>query len=317
MRFDAWKTALKWLWLVTIVVFAIYYGWPRRDNLSQAIETLGWTPITFAFFLIIGAKLCLVANMQMASSRFGIRLFWWDGFCIYNQTQLAKYVPGSIWQFVGRIAILRSRGYDGRTIRDALMAEHFWVLLVAGVLALLSMLTHPEAYAPLLLGAQSVVDRWLDVGSNEALLLVLMVVALSALAIVRWIDTLRSLLRWLVELLPSWQAIVPLLLAWSLFGASLWVTIEPFMQTAPPFVFTVGLYCLAYAIGFLVPFAPAGLGVREVVLVIGMSMFLDDDIAFLLAGVNRLVYFSVEAALVLVSFFIELIKGSKNTKDYK
>ncbi len=311
MRFPTWKTAVKWLWLVTVAVFAVYYAQPRRDNLSQAIETLGWIPITFAFFMIIGAKLCLVVNMQMASSRFGICLFWWDSFCIYNQTQLAKYVPGSIWQFVGRIAILKSRGYDGRKIRDALMAEHFWVILVAALLALLSILTHPEAYAPLLVAAQTVLKKWLHVGSYEALLVVLMIVALSALVIVRWVDILRPLLRWLIELLPSWHGILLLLLAWSLFGASLWVTIEPFMLTAPPFVFMVGLYCLAYAIGFLFPFAPAGIGVREAALVLGMSIFVNTDIALLLAGINRGIYFLSELLLASIALLESWCKNDK------
>lgn len=297
----AWKTAAKWFWVLTVIIFVIYYAWPRREGFLEAVKTLGFVPVCFAFLLIVTAKLGLVENMQRACTRFGIHLGWWDCFRIYNHTQLAKYVPGSIWQFVGRIAIFNSRGYEGRTIRDALLAEHFWVILVAGALGIVPLLLGNNAYIDLIDQSGTWVEQWHTVGAwSGAFLVVASMVVVTATW--RWINKVRALVRWFIGLMPSWRVVTILLLTWALFAASLWVTIQPFVEHLPPYVQIVGVCCLAYVIGFLAPFAPAGLGVREVVLVLGLSTWVNADIAFLLASVNRLVYFFAEIALASVGF---------------
>jgi uncharacterized membrane protein YbhN (UPF0104 family) len=122
----------------------------------------------------------------------------------------------------------------------------------------------------------------------------------SITVIWRWIRKIQTLIRWFLGLMPSLRVITILLLIWMLFAASLWVTTKPFVEHLPPFAQIVGVYCLAYIIGFVIPFAPAGLGVREFVLVLGLSVWLNADIALLLAGVNRLIYFLVELTLALM-----------------
>lgn len=298
MKSIAWKTAGKWLWVFAVIIFVIYYAWPKREGLLQAIETLGWVPVCFAFLLIVTGKLGLVENMRLACARFGIHFGWWDCFRIYNHTQLAKYVPGSIWQFIGRIAIFNSRGYEGRTIRDALVAEHFWVILVAGTLGILPLLMHNDAYIALINKSGTLVEQWQVGVWSGVFLATASIVAVTA--IWRWISKVQALIRWVIGLMPSWRVVTILLLTWALFAASLWVTIQPFVEHLPPYAQIVGVYCLAYVIGFVVPFAPAGLGVREFVLVLGLSAWLNADIALLLAGVNRLVYFFAEIVLAAV-----------------
>ncbi len=299
MKTIAWKTVGKWLWVLTIITFVIYYAWPKREGLLQAIERLGWAPVCFAFLLIVTAKLGLVENMRLACAKFNIHLSWWDCFRIYNHTQLAKYVPGSIWQFVGRIAIFNSRGYEGRTIRDALVAEHFWVVLVAGTLGILPLLLFNDAYINLINKSGTLVKQWQNFAVWSVVFLTIAgIVAVTAAW--RWICKVQALIRWFIGLIPSWRVITILLLTWALFAASLWVTIQPFIEYLPSYVQIVGIYCLAYVIGFVVPFAPAGLGVRELLLVFGLSAWLNTDIALLLAGVNRLVYFFAEIVLAVV-----------------
>jgi len=300
-----WKTAAKWLWVSAVIIFVVYYAWPKRGELLQAAETLGWGAVCLAFFLVIAAKLGLVENMRLACVRFGIHLDWWDCFRIYNHTQLAKYVPGSIWQFVGRIAIYNSRGYEGRNIRDALVAENLAMILVAGALGTLLLLIHNDTYIALINKSGTLIEKWPNVGVWSGVFLVTASIV-SITVIWRWISKMHTLIRWIIRLMPSLKVITILFLIWTLFSASLWVTIKPFVDHLPPFTQIVGLYCLAWVIGFLIPFAPAGLGVREFILVLGLSSWLNADIALLLAGVNRLVYFFSEIVLAIVG-----LKGAR------
>ncbi|AFR09482.1 hypothetical protein B005_0950 [Nocardiopsis alba ATCC BAA-2165] len=51
----------------------------------------------------------------------------------------------------------------------------------------------------------------------------------------------------------------------------------------------VGAYALAWTLGLLVVFAPAGLGVREVVLVVALAPVVDAGAALVVAVLSRLV----------------------------
>jgi uncharacterized membrane protein YbhN (UPF0104 family) len=74
----------------------------------------------------------------------------------------------------------------------------------------------------------------------------------------------------------------------------------------------VGLYALAYAIGFLVPFAPAGIGIREAILVAGMSTLISTEEAIVLASLNRIIYIILEVGIVLILIQFKFYKYKKN-----
>jgi uncharacterized membrane protein YbhN (UPF0104 family) len=60
------------------------------------------------------------------------------------------------------------------------------------------------------------------------------------------------------------SALVVSALGWIVAGAAAWVFVEAVSAGAvPAFGFLLGAYALAWLVGFIVPFAPSGLGVRE------------------------------------------------------
>jgi hypothetical protein len=292
MKAVAWKVVLRWLWVLVIIVSIFYYAWPRREYFLQSLDTLGLILVGFSFLLIIAAKIGLVENMRCVYAKFGIHFGWLDCFYIYNFTQLAKYMPGSMWQFVSRFVILNSRGYKGGIIRDALIAEHLGVILVAVVLGI---------FLPFLGGDPYIVKviQLCSVGFWCALLLV----ATSTMAVIarlKLIGYFRAMVLWFIRLLPPLRIVVVLVPIWMFFGASIWITFIPFVENLPPYFQVVGAYCLAYLAGFLVPFAPAGIGIREAVLFFWLSKWVDSDIALLLTAVNRFVYIAAEILLFAI-----------------
>lgn len=285
MKWPLLKNVAKWLWLCAIVIFCVYYAINKSEIIFQALSLLSWEILLCVFVLIFLAKLCLVANMWLAARHFAIKLDWIESYRIYNLTQLAKYIPGSIWQFVGRIAILRERGVAAQHIRDSLLAEHLWVMASAGVMGVvLIAVSEPDS---LYIWLDNIVIniRYQWVLAGLAVVLTLLIAAFF----------LKShLLSWFLKLRPPIVAIPALFFTWVFLGASLWVTMIPFVESPPPLFFVIGIYCLAYVAGFLVPFAPAGLGVREFVLVLGLSPVVGVDLLVVLVAVNRIIYFSVE-----------------------
>lgn len=102
-------------------------------------------------------------------------------------------------------------------------------------------------------------------------------------------------------MMPPLRVVAILAFTWTLFGAAMWVTTAQMMHVPVSLLYLVGAYCVAYVAGFFVPFAPAGLGVREAVLVFAMSPMASIEVGMLLAGLNRIIYFAAELVLAFIS----------------
>jgi uncharacterized membrane protein YbhN (UPF0104 family) len=292
-----WKTALKWVWIIFVVGFVAAYAFSRQELILESFQLLNWPILVAALLVTAAAKLTLVENMRLATGRSGLLYSYRDCYCMYNMSQLAKYVPGSIWQFVSRITMLRGRGAAAASIRDAMMAEHAWVLVTALLFGLISVL----ASVPAVRGVGIVLPPFMGATS---LWLVLASVVIVGLAVF-FHSVGRRLLRWGWSLRPSLRAVLILLATWLLLGTGLWITVIPFATVPAPWLYSVGIYSLAYIIGFIVPFAPAGLGVREAALVAALSAFVGMDVAVLLAAINRVLYFLVELLVVVPCFWLK------------
>lgn len=290
MQIESIKIFAKWGWISGILIFVSIFAIEKRETLASALVAIPIESMLCAVLLILGAKLCLVSNLKTAAKKFGIVVSWREGYRIYNLTQLAKYIPGSIWQFVGRIAILREKNISSIAIRNSLLAEHFWVLGVATLLAIIFSLKNIQEFIYFLSVKQAL---------HSPVLMLIVIVFLVGLILFSIIK--RNLLHSVVNFSPPIFAVLTLVIAWFLFGTSLWITTLPFLgESESTFLYIVGVYCFAFVSGFFVPFAPAGIGVREAVLVFALSPYLETDTAILLAAINRVNYLASEIILVLV-----------------
>ncbi|TLM67929.1 MAG: hypothetical protein FDZ69_03810 [Deltaproteobacteria bacterium] len=288
MNWPLLKNGARWAWLLAMVTFVVVFAIKRKDLVAAAFSRLSLETLCLSALLILLAKLCLVANMRRAARRFAIRVGWIDAFWIYNVTEMGKYIPGSIWQFVGRIGVLRERNAAPQSIRDSILAEHLWAAGSASLLGVvLAFGTQPELCL-----------SWMcspDFESKRYWVLALAGAGVGAIAVAVALG--RKAIRWMLRLLPTPRAMMVLPFIWLCFGASLWVILFPFLEVKPPFLYVVGVYCIGFVLGFVIPFAPAGLGVREAVLTMALVSYLEPQMLFFLITVNRILNFSVEMLL--------------------
>jgi len=290
MNLTDWRNLLKWGWGALVLIFIGIFAVNKWEIISTSFTLLEWHHVVIAFLAIVFAKFCLAANMQLAAIRNGINLTFIESQRIYNFSQLAKYIPGSIWQFVSRAAMLHDRGHNPASIRDSIFAEHFWALGTAFIIGLvLSLVTAPNYLKSLIYSVEPAVYLFV-----YAIVLVSITVT-----VVLWFfkSKLKKIWYWAFQLFPSARALGVLALCWFALGFSLWITTIPFGEGNTSLAFVIGLYSLAYVIGFVVPFAPAGLGIREIILVGGLSLYMSADIAIVLAAANRVLYFLGEIIL--------------------
>jgi glycosyltransferase 2 family protein len=158
----------------------------------------------------------------------------WAG--IFLQAQVAKYVPGSFWQYAGRTALAQSRGIPLRPTAKSLPIELGASAMAAGIFAILFI-------------------GWWGVVGLAVILGALVVVELA-------IDRNRLVMRATLRATLQYGAV------WLLIGTSFWMTAHAFVAVRAddvPQYFAA--FATAWLVGLVAIYAPGGIGVREAVLV--------------------------------------------------
>lgn len=210
---------------------------------------------------------------------------------IYGISQIGKYLPGNVLHFAGRQWLAqRWQLQQGKVLQATLneIAGHVWaVSLCILVFTCLNTSRMTQWLQPYLF-----LTRWLLAGVGFILL---------ALCF-EWIR--HSLLKYIRPLLTGFSlSSLGYYLLFHLLGGAMFVWVLH-LVTPLPFVMSLVMlaYALAWLVGFVVPGAPGGLGVREVVLMALLAGVLPESVVLLAAVANRLF-----TTLGDIWFFIEAI----------
>jgi hypothetical protein len=275
----AWAKVRKWSRrgagvLVTLVIFAWILK-PVLKNWDQVKDRVGqtdWSRVLlasamFAAFLFVFRAM----SWRRILAGFGYRLPVAPATRIWSASELARYLPGVIWQVVGRVYLVRPYGVSAAACSTSQILE-LTIFLLANVLLAVGCLTwfgfkqmHETARA------------WLVLVSLLAPVLLVVLHpkifygATNAILARMGRPPVVQRLRFRVLLA---------LLGWAMLGL-LWQSLAIWFMTTGPLhlQFTKwwavgGPYCLAWCAGFLAFWAQGGLGVRELVFVAAMQVTL-------------------------------------------
>lgn len=242
-------------------------------------------------FLMSTAWVRIIRWCGQPDASFGV------GLGVYGRTQIAKYLPGNVFHFVGRHVAGRQSGFGHiPMVWGALLEAAGMVSVAAGIAVIGTVLRLP-----------------LDVGLSSATLAGLAMLALlSPIVLSRAFGWLGRLLDMPIQSRDALEIVTGLLPAYLLYAlffglsaAILW-SLSIIIGDAPASVLPVLVPTLAAAwlAGYLTPGAAAGLGVREAVLTAALAGPLGAADAALLAvsyrGVTLLgdvAFFALSTAL--------------------
>jgi hypothetical protein len=191
---------------------------------------------------------------------------------IWSTSELARYLPGAIWQVVGRVYLVKPYGVRGSVCSASQMLE-LTIFLLANVIVAVACMCY--------LGVRNLsgpAERWV----YAAMALVPVLSFLLHPRILYGIIN-RVLARLGKPSIPGRMRFEELFgrLAWSVIGLLFQGVIIWFVVSKPlgglPLVkwwVVAGPYCLAWVAGFLAFWAQGGLGVRELVFVAAMEVAL-------------------------------------------
>lgn len=274
-RLRRWASVGLALVLLALIGWAIYR---QRDAFSAAVSRLTWSDLLGAFALGGAALLANAMSWRAVLIAVGVRLPLAPALRVFGVSQLGKYLPGSVWPVLAQIELLRARGASRlHTGTASLVAMVVGVASSAGV------------------GAALVVA--IDERSRTSYWYVIVVavagVAVLAPPVLSRLLTLveRMFHRTFQPLTISWGGMGTALswsvVMWILFGLHMWVLGRGLGAEALSPVRATGAFALAWVVGFLVVLAPAGVGVREAVLIVVLSPVMSEADALALAVVSR------------------------------
>ena len=235
------------------LVIAVVLQW-------HAIETfdwrLSWLPFIGAVCLFSlgplagGTSFWLILRDLSPTARFGTSIWVWE------RSFAARYVPSGALTVAVRMVERERLGASRGQMLSATAYEH--VVAVA-------------AAAAVSLAAFAAAGRKPPLAAVVVLLCVL-AVAVPAQPVARWWGRRRPAGRVAHSVLPRTgvllSATVLSACSWLVAGVAAWVFVTSVSAgAAPSFGYLLGAYTFAWLVGFIVPFAPSGLGVREATLI--------------------------------------------------
>ena len=209
-----------------------------------------------------------------------------DALPVYTKCNLMKYVPGNVFQYVGR-----------NQLAADLHISHVDVAC-ATVLEILCSLVAPLVWILLLMGKDMV--GLIRTYEKNFLLVLGIGVAVLVLAffLLRWkfreplrryFEKYRKLLN--RKILLRVVGVFLLYVLQYLFSATMYAVPAFLMFDVPraQMGLFLGTYLFSWVIGFITPGAPGGIGVREAVMVLTCSTFLDTNTIMLYAVTMRII----------------------------
>lgn len=308
------KLILKYGILFLILFFLVAHiikNWHTLDEFTYDVQ---WSYLGLSILSLMASLIFLPLALKSIVKLLKYEISLKRLCMILFYSQIAKYMPGGIWGYVGRVYLYKREGMNGRDATACVFLEtmlvfisgifvfcvslFFWGKIPSvawmpheyineigiGALVILSLLVHPKVLN-FLWGLMP--ERF---GKDKLQLKY----------------TYVSIFRPVLLLIPFWIGV----------GGGFWLLIRSFYHMDLYLLpMAAGAYVLAWIMGFLAFFTPGGLGAREAVLVISLNFYLPISISTISAVLARLWWIAGELIWTLISFIWNGSKGNREQEE--
>lgn len=262
-----WKLLLKFVGGglgLAGVLFICFRLYEHADEIDLGrFELTDWILLS-GFCVTYGLANLLLARAWWCQLRFlGVKYEWAGAAHIYGVSQLAKYVPGNVFQIAGRQALGMAAGLPALPLVKSAVWE---LVLIASVAA-----TYGILALPLMSHSFS---SWASV------FVFLLLLSTMYGGSVRWLGQD-------IGFAVLWYAVFLMLSGMIFLGVLTVVVGYDFPPSLIPAL--CGAYVLAWLAGLVTPGAPAGVGVREAVMMLALAPLFDSPDIVLAVVLGRMV----------------------------
>jgi uncharacterized membrane protein YbhN (UPF0104 family) len=280
----------RWTFLAVALGFAVWFVWANAAQIRAALAQLDPRFLIGALVASVVYVLMTMEAWRQVVRDLGHRLTFRSSIPLFGISQLGKYIPGGVWNIAAAAELGRAHGIPARH-SVAAMTIALLISIVSGTaIGALGFLASP---APIF--AQWGWVFWVALPLVVLLFPPVMNRAIAfgwRIARLESLDTRSSLGG--LALVTVWSAA-----GWVVAGAS--VSLLAIGMGAPATWLTlaqcIGGYALAWVVGFLIVVAPAGAGVRELVLAACLVGTVDEGAVVAIVLISRLLLTGVDLSL--------------------
>ena len=233
----------------------------------------------------------------------GPRLPLFQAIQLFMVANVGRYLPGKVWQIAGLAVLSRRRGVPAATATGAAVLGQGVSLVAATLVGLLALAAGPQNVRTWGLAGAGVVGVAVAVG---------LIPPVFRSVVGLWFRLAKPdappalgsghALMWLAFFTANW----------ALYAFAFWILAASFGHT-DHILPVASAFAAAYVLGYLMIFAPAGMGVREASLVVFLTPYMGPGPSGVLAVVARVWTTGVE--LVPVGLFWMRTLGTARTES--
>lgn len=302
---------------ILYVGYVWYSNWQNISQESDLYRKFLWILPCILIYLILSYLLPLAWGRILKG--FGANISYYDNLNIYGKSQIAKYVPGNVFHYVGRHFLSKKYGFDNGIIINGIFAEIIMQIIVSAIIGL---------------GTIALID----IGEFSFLNLSYYIILFSFIFIVVVIFVVffkfsKPFKNWLnknklivpLEKLNTKSLILEFLIALIIYalycllnGLNLWLLSYSFWGitfSAIPFI--ISGYAIAWLVGFITPGSPGGLGIREAMLILLLTTYVGESRALIISLLFRIISVVGDLLFFAITYIMQLIKEREIKKAEK
>ncbi len=280
---------------IALIIFCffgrvVYNEWDK-------ISGYNWSPqpawLFFSIIILIIVYLMSAYGWILIIRMIGVRVDFTKGVSIFFLSMFGRYIPGGIWSALSRIYLCRLEGISDSRSSMSILLEQAYPVVSAGIIFAGSLFF------------------WSDTGAIIRLLPALVLLPLVIIFLhprpFLWVvnPILSRLGRGTIKISLHWNSMLILtgyyILCWILSGTAFYFFIRSFYPLDLYYIpILSGIYALSFLTGYLAFFTPAGLGVREGILTLLLSLFIPTPVAIGISLLSRLWLIGIEFVILTV-----------------
>lgn len=248
-------------------------------------------------FLLVGIYFVNGLSWFLVYRSMGIKITYFKSLKILLLGNVARFIPGGVWQYASRAFLAKQEKIDGSITATAILIETIFTLSVGVILVSTIGLFWrlPVSY------------KSLELLLSIIFLLILIVFLLRnkkftsyLLKIIQKFTRKGKITS--INIPPHWVVILGIsyLLQFLIDGSVLFFLISNVIViNFQDFFAVIGIFTISWLLGFISFFAPSGLGVQEITLAGMLSFYIPLSLAPFIAIIFRVVLLISEALMIL------------------
>lgn len=290
----------KAVFVVLVVIFLGWYFWKNREDFAK-IQSVNIGVFVFSMLFYFVYKFTLASLWHYITKINDCSIRYEKAVTGYLYSILGKYIPGKVFMLAARLTYYKEEDAPLSKVTVCFFIENICTLLGAAMLFILSLFFFP--------------NELLEKYKWATLLLIAAFFVFIHPTIINFaLRIIGKLFKKNLEIpmkYPQMLKVVLLFIGnWLIVGVGFFIltkSIYPDIMTSQ-LLYCAGIWGISAIIGILAIFAPSGIGVREAIIVAGLSLVMPMEYAVLISVVSRLWQTIPELLLVVLSFIYSKIR---------